>query len=253
MSLEDINGLKIQSIQLYSQGICLLRDKVKSEVLTRIVGVWDIGIYIEWLSDEEKYIFDLQVFSRLVSHIATQNDKHNYHVNVSPTTIINPFFLRDIYSILSSVGFQNIPLNISFEVTEGGRIITDNETITLNQNIRFLRSLGIKVGLDDFPSWNTWYLIDRIETIDFIKIDKIYVDQYRKNQIDEWDFISKLRVLLDFINQLLGDIEIVVEWIEDEEIFRLVVENFWDRVTYLQWYFHGKPEKMPLKQEYITS
>lgn len=134
-----------------------------------------------------------------VAHYPTQN---KYSINLNPSTLTHPDFIRDITKIFYENKIADYS-QMDFEITENG-YFDEEEIQILNTNIAFLRSLGIKIGIDDYPNMNNNNeLLDRIEVIDFVKIDKGFLLSYKDKHIP-------LDMLLRSFDRLIRDIRLRV-------------------------------------------
>jgi EAL domain-containing protein (putative c-di-GMP-specific phosphodiesterase class I) len=93
-------------------------------------------------------------------------------VNVSAARIVQPDLLDDVRTVLADSGLD--PRMLHLEITETS-LIQDIDTAAAN--IRALRTLGVKVAIDDFGVGQTsmGYIDDF--TVDVVKIDRSFVSK----------------------------------------------------------------------------
>jgi EAL domain-containing protein (putative c-di-GMP-specific phosphodiesterase class I) len=94
-----------------------------------------------------------------------------------------------------------------------------------------MKSLGIRVGMDDFSAGHTSFKNLRRLGFDLVKIDGAFIQNLARSPDDRF-FV---RTLLDLARHL--NIEAVAEWVEDHETAALLAE--WG-VDYAQGNFFGE-------------
>jgi len=122
---------------------------------------------------------------------------------------------------------------LTVEVTETCAIADIETTRTL---LTAIRSLGIKIAIDDFGSGHSSFRNLRNLPIDYLKIDGAFAQNLVSSQDDRF-FI---RTLIDLALNL--QIPTVAEWVEDEATAKILTD--WG-VTYLQGHHFGKAELAP--------
>lgn len=126
-----------------------------------------------------------------------------------------------------------MPANIVLELTEG---IMVTNTKLVQDILEQLRELGVNIAIDDFGTGYSSLGILRTLHADIIKIDKIFIRDFFKNQVN--------RIFIQTITELGHSIgmkvllEGVEEWSEMEEI-----ENV--KLDYIQGFLFGRPMPEP--------
>ena len=151
-------------------------------------------------------------------------------INISPSHIINSDIIEMMKVILNK---YSIPKNkIYIEITED---IIINEIEVVKPIIEALKSLGLKISLDDFGSgFSSLSTLTQLD-IDEIKVDKSIVDQVGEND----RIILLLENIMHLANQF--DFEIIVEGVETElqnDVLSKLGFNF------IQGFYYGRPEPL---------
>lgn len=214
----------------------------KKEILTR-VGEENTETLIMSLPDRGKIIFDFVIIENFLKSYPQINKNHNYNINLSPSTLVYSRFFEDLMTLCEKYAFTNFK-GISFELTENG-FFTKPEIVILNQNIRRLKTLGIKVWLDDYPNNNNNNeLLDRVNWIDFIKIDKSILLDHEHGKYWLSELLVKIWWLIDSIIKRSWKIDITIEWVENARLHDIMNDNFWGKIKYYQWFHIHRPEKL---------
>lgn len=131
---------------------------------------------------------------------------YNITVNISPLFFMDHDFINKIDTIISEVGIDSSYLGI--EITE---TVAINDTEKAINTINELKNRSIKVYLDDFGKGYSSLNYLKHLPIDYLKIDKSFIDGINVNRIDE-EIISNII----YICSLLG-IKVISEGIETLE------------------------------------
>jgi len=91
-------------------------------------------------------------------------------VNVSPRQLADPSLPRHVQEVLGATGVE--PHRLCLEITES--ILISAEP-TVDASISFLRSLGVRIGLDDFGTGQSSLGYLKRFPLDFVKIDQSLV------------------------------------------------------------------------------
>lgn len=147
--------------------------------------------------------------------------------NLSPAELANTPLVRDICNFLES-GLQG-DAEIGVEITER-QGIDDSENLI--KNAQTLRSLGVKIGLDDFGAGYSRMQHLHELPLDFVKIDRSLITPLMCNQ--------KSELVLDYIGRMAKDLGLftVVEGVEEAEQAAWLMEHGFDAA---QGYFFGHP------------
>lgn len=239
----DINTSKVE---IYSQKIhdCRNSNSLQiQEVLCREEGI-GVSEKLNTLNWESKVTFDFFVIERFLEIFPNINSWNTiFNINLEPKTIISPNFRETLLTLFKKHNFNSFNL-LAFEITENW-FFTSEEIIILNKNISFLRSMWIKVWIDDYPNENNNNeLLEKVEDIDFIKIDKWFLLDYLSWKISQKMFLSLIKKLVEDIKQRKGNIPIIIEWVETKELYELIRYHFWNSIIFFQWYYFHYPEKL---------
>jgi diguanylate cyclase (GGDEF)-like protein len=91
-------------------------------------------------------------------------------VNVSPRQLFDPKLISDVAGALSISGLS--PTNLTLEITEGS-MMTDTAAAT--RSLQALKSLGVRLAVDDFGMGHSSLSYLQQFPIDVLKIDKCFV------------------------------------------------------------------------------
>ncbi len=121
------------------------------------------------------------------------------------------------------------PERLIFEITETAAVTNFAET---RRMIGGLRDLGCRFALDDFGSGFSSYNYLKQFPVDMLKIDGSFVTGVRHDRRDQ----AIVQSMIDIAHRL--DKEVVAEFIEDMETYRLLVDM---GIDYAQGYYIGEP------------
>lgn len=229
-----------ETITFYKQKIVdSLWEVTKFEVLSQVPSKC-FDILMEEISDEDKYKIDMDILREMILYIRTHNINHNLSINLNPSTLINKNFLEDIYKIFSFHNKKDI-VKLEFEITENW-YFTPEQIKILNENIKIIQSIWIKIWIDDYPNNNNNNeLLDKINDIDFVKIDKYPLISYVNWDIDQKTLIEVIWVYIHDIQNRVGrDIDIVIEWVETKELVDLIKKHFWENIKFFNDFIFTK-------------
>jgi len=132
------------------------------------------------------------------------------------------------------------PSDICFELTESA-LAPDkrNNAVLFNQ----LRSAGCKIALDDFGTGYSSLSYLRRIPVDYIKIDKSFIDDICTNHED-----NILVSTIIAMSKALGK-EVVAEGVETKEQLQLLIDLGCD---YIQGYYFSKPLSAKKLHSYLT-
>jgi len=162
---------------------------------------------------------------------STIDIKNEYAINLSGQTISDDSFIEYIEEMLDVYHID--PFKICFEITETAAIQHINRTITL---IDRLKEKGFKFSLDDFGSGLSSFAYLKNMSVDFLKIDGIFVKDIVNDPISY--------AMVNSINEIghtMG-LKTIAEYVEDQNILDKLKEI---GIDYSQGYHVHKPE--PLK------
>lgn len=217
--LKDIIKISFQPIY------CLKEKKIVThEVLSRFhsekVGIIETLKVIEALEKiGEIHNLDFIIIEKIKDYVVEKD--MNICINLSPKTILRDDFLEKL-SILEK-GYKNLEV----EITERGSFNYNQ----LLKRILYLKKLGIKITMDDFPIGNS-----NLENLLKMHVDGVKIDrELLKNLCSD-----KGKGIYKSVVNLLKNIEneITAEGIETEEELEFVKSLGIDKV---QGYYISKP------------
>lgn len=148
-------------------------------------------------------------------------------VNVSNLSTLDPGWMNILTEAIDAT--PEIASRLTIEITETA-VHGD-----LKHSARFcaeVQALGCLVALDDFGSGYTSFRQLQSLSIDFVKIDGVFI----RNLTDNGDSRLFVKTMLDFIRGF--GLKSVAEYVENGEIAKMLMEL---GVDYLQGYYLGKP------------
>lgn len=210
------------------------------EILSRLgEGKKSPDYFFEFIWEDLKVSFDFQVFEKILDlYIEGKIKANNIHINIHPATLLDINFKSRISKIFMDYNFKDFH-KIFFEILENGNI---SNIELLNFNIWYLRHLWCKIWLDDYPNDNNNNeLLNLIDTLDFVKIDKSFL-----LSLDiKGEGILKIEIqrLIDDIRRIHPWVIIIIEGVENIDTYNFVMKEL-EWVNGLQWYYFGVPEKI---------
>lgn len=160
------------------------------------------------------------------------NENIHLSLNISPSHIINATIIDTLTSAFEK--YQVSANKLVLEITEE---IIIKEIEAVKPVLKALRTMGVKISLDDFGSgYSSLNYLTQLE-LDAIKIDKSFIDQIEDN--------TKMPLLINNIINLSKqfDLNVIAEGVETQkqrdEIVRLGCHI-------IQGYYYAKPEPLVL-------
>lgn len=172
-------------------------------------------------------LLDQRVLELALARLA-EDKSLRVSVNASIATLHDPEWPTWLASATNV--FPGVAERLTIEITES-TMIEDFET--MRALIVACKKLGIKLAMDDFGAGHTSFRNLRQLEFDMVKIDGVFVRNIAKSADDRF-FV---RTLTDLAKHL--GLEIVAEWVEDEETAALLRE--WG-VDYFQGSYFGAAE-----------
>lgn len=151
-------------------------------------------------------------------------------INICPTLFYQESFVEFIVSALKTYSVH--PEKLILEITED-LFITDVELV--NSKIQQLRTLGIKISLDDFGTGFSSLNYLRSFPLDEVKIDRMFIKEIHKSERD----LSMLKSIVDLAHTL--DYLVVAEGIEYLEQVQCLQEV---NCRVAQGFYYYKPEPL---------
>jgi diguanylate cyclase (GGDEF)-like protein/PAS domain S-box-containing protein len=153
-------------------------------------------------------------------------------VNLSPAQFTHGDLVGLVHSILLETGLA--PDRLELEITEGVLIEDFDRGLAL---LRRLKTLGVRISMDDFGSGYSSLSYLQAFPFDKIKIDRAFVINLGRNP----QSAAIVRAVVDLGHAL--EMSIVAEGVETQEQLRFLADEGCDAV---QGYFIGKP--LPILQ-----
>ena len=150
-------------------------------------------------------------------------------INVSPDVGMD----RDWTSYLRArvANYPEVAQRLLVEITETAAIRNMDVAVAF---VNDLHDLGIKVAIDDFGAGYTSFRNLQALHVDLVKIDGSFVQDIPTNKQNR-AFVRMFSMLAKEL-----EIEVVAEWVENEEIAKLLSTM---EVSYFQGYHYGKASK----------
>jgi PAS domain S-box-containing protein len=184
----------------------------------------------------EIYNIDLWVVENSFKFIRENIDlckEFIFHINVSTKTLSKPGFVDHITQLSKGV----IIKNIVFEITE------DPSTHMMDDVIDKIRELGYQLAIDDFGKGYSSFERIRNIGIEYVKIDKSFID----GLTDNVDDILILKAIIGMCSNL--NIKVIAEGIEKVE----QLEFLYSRKCYrIQGYIFAKPASVELLESIVS-
>jgi EAL domain-containing protein (putative c-di-GMP-specific phosphodiesterase class I) len=153
-------------------------------------------------------------------------------INISGDTCHDPAWLAKLASALEAS--PGLAARLIIEITESHVSIQED---AVREFVEAVRSIGVRVAIDDFGAGYTSFRILKTLPVDIIKIDGAYARGMCRDPRDQV-FVRSLVSIAQAI-----DAKTVVEWVDDEDTARLL--GAWG-VNYLQGHGMGRPQALPM-------
>lgn len=170
----------------------------------------------------DKYVLD-KALSETLEYYKNGGQNH-ISVNISGKHITSPSFSSEIKSIFDR--YPDFPLDrLTIEITESSYVKNLSQA---QEALSKLKEFGCSIALDDFGTgYSSLCYLSKLP-IDYIKIDKSFIDK-----IDEDDTLIKIIIQLGHMLNL----KVVAEGVETKKQFKLLQEFGCD---FIQGYYYGK-------------
>jgi EAL domain-containing protein (putative c-di-GMP-specific phosphodiesterase class I) len=147
-------------------------------------------------------------------------------INVTARHLADVGFQRSVVNQLAA--YDVAPCNLQLEVTERVLMEASNSAIT---GLRSLRDAGVQVGLDDFGTGYSSLAYLRQFPLDFVKIDKSFIDDLARDQGNQ----AIVAAIINLSHAL--ELTVVAEGVETEQQLRILEDLDCDRA---QGFFFAK-------------
>jgi diguanylate cyclase (GGDEF)-like protein len=172
-------------------------------------------------------LLDARVFDLALARLK-EDPGVRLSINLSAATLHNPDWPDRLASAVRLI--PGVAERLIVEITETSALVDIDGTCAA---IAAMKSLGMRVAMDDFGAGHTSFKNLRRLGFDLIKIDGAFIQNLARSPDDRF-FV---RTLLDLARYL--NIPTVAEWVEDAETARLLAE--WG-VEYAQGNFFGEAQ-----------
>jgi diguanylate cyclase (GGDEF)-like protein len=198
--------------------------------------------FIEWMeTDPSMYNLGNYVLRTALSEtLPILDDKPDFfvNVNISAKQLERPQFRGAVQQILKDTGF---PANhLCMELTERCR---DFPVETLQQEVEYFQSLGIRMAMDDYGTGSASSGIVMNLPMDEIKIDMSFIRGIMDNPKNQ----AMVHSIVDFANK--SDMYTCLEGVENEEL-QNYLRGF--GATWFQGYYYAKPLPIEKLKEKIS-
>lgn len=173
---------------------------------------------------------DLCVTRKLLEHLNREPAPRGtrFFVNLSPTSIADPYWLPRFYALLSKNAAECGKL--VFEVSERAAMANVEMTKALFSR---LKEAGCSCALDNFGTgFSSLYYLKQFD-VDYLKVDGAFVRELASDPANSL-FIRALAEVARGLNR-----EIVAEWVETPEVLAKLKEL---GIEYAQGFYFGRPE-----------
>lgn len=148
-------------------------------------------------------------------------------VNFSGKDFTDPSFVKNVMNILKEYGQR--PSGFEIEITESA-VMSDPDRV--RKVIESLKEAGFTLGLDDFGQGFSSLNYLRNYPVDFLKIDREFINSINTNETGE----HILKSIIDLAHKL--KIETIAEGVEKDEQAQYLLDAGCD---YAQGYFYSRP------------
>lgn len=151
-------------------------------------------------------------------------------INVSMIEIMNKEFTREFLELVDRLEIPHEFVHV--EVTE--TVLAANFE-SLKESLVTLRSNNIKISIDDFGTGYSSLAYLKVAPIDFIKLDKTFIDELNNERTD----YTITEAIVNISHQLSA--KVIAEGVETE---RQIIRLNMMACDYIQGYYYSKPLKM---------
>ena len=164
------------------------------------------------MSEIDRWVI-LTVFSWIEQHQSAFELLDGFSINLSGESLNSEEFLDFLKHTLAS---SNVPLEkITFEITE---TVAASSFRFTQQFIKQIRRFNCKFSLDDFGSGYSSYSYLKSLSIDYLKIDGVFVKDILNNPAD----VAIVRSIHEVANSL--GLKTIAEYVENDKILALLKE-----------------------------
>ncbi len=213
------------------------KEPIKYEALARLQTKTDVYTPFHFLeiAKSSGFIYEITkiMIEKSFEQAGAYKKEHAKELALSINITEDDLLTNDLKPFLSSMfeKYDIDPKSLTLEILEG---ITSSGTKNSIEQLRELKTLGLKLAIDDFGvEYSNFERLSELE-IDFIKIDGKYIQSIHKNQKSY--FIVK--AIVEFAKTM--HIQTIAEFVSSKEIYETVCEL---GIDYSQGYYFHKPSK----------
>jgi len=159
-----------------------------------------------------------------------KDNSFEFSINISEKDLYENYLYNHLQERMSYYGIE--ASRITLEILEN--ITTTNHHLDIVEQINKLKSLGLKIAIDDFGTENANFSRLMHINFDYLKLDGIFIRNLNKNETQQ--IIVKSVVQLA---KVLG-VQTVAEFVENREVYEKAKEC---GIDFMQGYYFGKPCK----------
>ena len=208
----------------------LIRLKVGGEYISTQYFI-DVAEKNNLIFDIDKFVLD-KVTKDWSSVVRKDGGKNlMMSVNISGKHLIAPGFVEEVISILARNAFP--PQNLCIEITEGSFV---KSIMLAKEVVDKLRTIGIKIALDDFGTKYSSLRYLQGFTTSHLKIEKSFTDTIKIDSSES----NIVNIIINIAHLL--NCEVIAEGVETEEQLKYLRDHGCDII---QGYYYSKP--LPLE------
>ena len=208
----------------------LIRLKVDGEYISTQYFI-DVAEKNNLIFDIDKFVLD-KVTKDWSSVVRKDGGKNlMMSVNISGKHLIAPGFVEEVISTLTRNTFP--PQNLCIEITEGSFV---KSIMLAKEVVDKLRTIGIKIALDDFGTKYSSLRYLQGFTTSHLKIEKSFTDTIKIDSSES----NIVNIIINIAHLL--NCEVIAEGVETEEQLKYLREHGCDII---QGYYYSKP--LPLE------
>lgn len=239
--LKVVNAIKENQFEMLYQPQFHSNETVygfESLIRLRVDGEYISTQYFIDVAEKNNLIFDIDKFvldkvTKDWSEIVRKDGGKNLmmSVNISGKHLITPGFVEEVITILTRNAFP--PQNLCIEITEGAFV---KSIMLAKEVVDKLRTIGIKIALDDFGTKYSSLRYLQDFTTNHLKIEKSFTDTIKIDSSES----NIVNIIINIAHLL--NCEVIAEGVETEDQLKYLREHGCDII---QGYYYSKP--LPLE------
>ncbi|MDD3835596.1 MAG: EAL domain-containing protein, partial [Sulfurimonas sp.] len=166
-----------------------------------------------------------------------RDSEYEFSINITERDLLDGYLCKFLKEKLEFYKIESP--RVIFEIKESVTLAKSHSKII--KELDALREMGFKIAIDDFGVNDSNFSKLTSMNFDFIKVDGTFIKELKL------DGKSKdiLRAIVNFAKTL--NIEIIAEYVEDEETYQIIKEC---GVHFVQGYFIAKPAPILVKSDF---